>query len=273
MSNLNLFFWVSSIGILLFDYFFGEKFAKIIALIYAFFVLIFISLIKLNFGTTESLSFFGIYFIEFLLSIDHVFIFLIITSSFGLINKEAGRVISFGIIFAIISRIFIISIGMKAVEFSFVTECLGCFLVLTAVLGFLKKSEKENPVLFFVRYFNKINLSKIAVPAVFIGIIDVVFSLDSIPASISFSKNIDFIIWANVLTLIGMKSVFSIMKNLIEKFVYIKYAISAMLFFAGIKLILQQIVHIPIEFTVLFMILSILISVFFQKRHLKTKNA
>ncbi len=268
MQNLQLVFYIASPLMLLLDGFFGRKFTKSISAVYFAFVTFFIFLIAQNSTSEQALQFFGLYFVEFLLSIDHVFVFLIILSSFKLKKSEQEFILTLGILFAIASRVAVILVGMKVIHLPFVIEILGILLIFTAIDAF-KSGEKEGGIIQKVLsgvqcIFHKVRYGKYIIPAITIGLIDIIFALDSIPAALSFSKDINFMIWANVLTLIGMKSIFFVLSYMVKKFKYFKYSVGIMLIFVSLKLICHSFITIPTTFSVFFVVFCILSAIMFQ---------
>ena len=259
------------------DWVFGKKFPKTIFLSYSATVLAFHGVILSFFSKDEMISFSGMYFLEFILSIDHVAIFFLILSSFKFSKEKQDNALKLGIVIAIITRVAVILLGSKFIHLPFVIEAFGVLLFFSA-FDMLKGKEKgssgivhsiiEKVSVLFKRFKNKNFISAVIV----IGIVDIIFAIDSIPVAISFSKNINFIMWANILTLLGLNSIFRIVSEVISKFEYMKYAIASMLFFVSLKLMLEKIVLFPAILSVIFMILSISIALIFQIRSKKNKS-
>jgi tellurite resistance protein TerC len=212
-------------------------------------------------GGTPATEFFAGYITEYSLSIDNLFIFLIIMSAFKVPAIHQHRVLLVGIVLALIMRGIFIAVGAAVIEqFSWVFYLFGAFLIYT---GFqLAKGEdededfKENAMLRVVRRifpvtdefhgeksFIKIDGKRFVTPMfivmVAIGTTDLLFALDSIPAIFGLTKEPFLVFAANAFALMGLRQLYFLLGGLLTKLVYLSIGLAVILGFIGVKLILE----------------------------------
>jgi len=196
---------------------------------------------------------------EYSLSIDNLFVFVIIMARFQVPRKYQQEVLMVGILIALVLRGIFILIGAQIIEsFSFVFYLFGAFLVYTAIRQALEnneeKEEKENGL---IRFFRKrvditdtfdgakirtvIDGKKVFTPILIVfialGSTDLLFALDSIPAIFGITQNAFLVFAANVFALMGLRQLYFLLGDLIDKLVYLKYGIAFILAFIGVKLV------------------------------------
>ncbi|MDF2540562.1 MAG: integral rane protein TerC family [Herbinix sp.] len=236
--------------------------------------------ILLFLGEGKALEFIGGYVVEQSLSIDNLFLFIIVFSSFGIKIEYQRRVLNYGIFGACVLRMLFIFLGVKVVEmFHWLLYVFGVILIVSGIKMLLKQGENKNlqeskiiislgkiiPVtnqLEGDRFFIKKNKVLYATPLfailILVELTDIIFAIDSIPAIFSISTD-PFIVYAsNILAILGLRNMYFVLGKIHEKFKYVKYGVAAILTFTGIKLtVLIFDMHISTEWS-LAIILSIM---------------
>ena len=214
-------------------------------------------------GGTAGGEYFAGYITEKALSVDNLFVFLIIMGSFRVPREDQQKVLLFGIIFALIARTVFIFIGAGLIEaFSWVFYIFGLILILTA--GNLLKGEvtedegdeADNLMIKLARKFIKTSpeydgdkmvttvdgkrmLTPMLLVMVAIGGTDILFALDSIPAIFGLTQSTFIVFTATAFSLLGLRQLFFLIEGLLERLVYLSYGLAAVLAFIGVKLILH----------------------------------
>ncbi|MGV8969256.1 MAG: TerC family protein [Microbacteriaceae bacterium] len=198
---------------------------------------------------------------EYSLSIDNLFVFVIIMARFSVPRKYQQEVLMVGILIALALRAIFIILGAQLIEnFSWIFYIFGAFLLFTAVQQATTNSEemekKESGVIRFLRgrvaisdvydgskLRTVIDGKKVFTPMIVvfiaIGTTDLVFALDSIPAIFGITQSPFIVFTANVFALMGLRQLYFLLGDLIEKLVYLKYGIAFILAFIGVKLVLH----------------------------------
>ncbi len=242
----------------------------------------------------DSIDYFTGYLIEKSLSVDNIFVFLLIFTYFGVKDKYQHRVLFWGIFGALIFRLLFILIGVALIEmFHWVIYIFGAFLILTGIkLGMEKDKEihpEKNPVLLLARrmipitksfYGQKIIFKKrgryIATPLLLVLIViettDVIFALDSIPAIMAITRDTFIIYSANAFAILGLRALYFALSGVMRLFHYLHYGLSFILIFIGTKMMLEEILEIPTLITlgviVLTLSTSVLFSILYPKENL-----
>lgn len=204
------------------------------------------------------------YLVEYSLSVDNIFVFILIFNSFGVQKKNYKKVLVWGILGSIVLRFIFIFVGAALIErFHWILIVFGLFLIYTGLNILFSKDEEEeidtkkHPVVRLTsRYFNvyekfvadnffvknKYKGNKIYVTPLFVVIIviaftDVIFAVDSIPAIFSITKDPYIVFFSNVFAIMGLRSMFFFLINIIDMFVYLKYGLGVLLTFIGIKML------------------------------------
>ncbi len=216
----------------------------------------------------KALEFFTGYLIEKSLSVDNVFVFLLIFSSFHVAAEYQRRVLIYGVLGAIVLRAVMILAGAWVVrEFSWVLYLFGAFLVVTG-MRMLVMAEKEpelekNPVLKFarrhlrisdgqhgekfsvmkdgVRYFTPLFLVLILIEAS-----DVVFAVDSIPAIFAITTDPFIVFTSNIFAIMGLRALYFLMADVADRFHLLKYGLAMVLTFIGAKMLIAPWYHLPV---------------------------
>lgn len=221
----------------------------------AFIVNVFIYFI---FGADYGLEFLGGYIIELSLSVDNLFLFLIIFTSFNIPISYQKRVLTYGIIGAIILRFIFIFLGVAIInKFNWILYIFGFFLFFSGLKILLNKEEevdfskskilnimkhfipvtnelnKEN---FFVKINGVLHATPLLLILVLIESSDIIFALDSIPAIFSITTNPYIVYSSNIFAILGLRSMYFLLAKLNSMFNHIKYGVAFILMFTGIKL-------------------------------------
>lgn len=238
-----------------------------VALALGFFVFLFF------YDTQDSaLEYISAYLMEWSLSIDNIFVFILIFTFFKIHSDHVARALLIGILMAIVFRIIFITVGVALVErFYWILYIFGGFLVYTGIKIFAVKGDDEfdpakNPVNKFLnRFFPIIHedvsgklivrkngkrfYTNMFVVVVVLATTDIVFALDSIPAVFAIvtkSTNKELIIYtSNIFAVLGLRSLYFLLKGAVNKFAYLQQGIAIVLIFIGLKM-LAEIVHVDV---------------------------
>ncbi|QED23695.1 TerC family protein [Candidatus Deianiraea vastatrix] len=205
-------------------------------------------------GAEEVIHFGSVYLVEMMLSIDNVFAFIVIVSAFRLDRRGEMIVVNAGVIIAILMRVIFISIGVKIYDIWYIERLMGLFLVITGVKMVLMRG-KEGQSWLMARIKDKGRDYGLIIAIICVGIMDVVFAIDSVPVALSLTRNEDAIIFANVFSIMGIRGLFFIMKEAGQRFNFLENGICYVLVFIGCKMLLS--IHIGILLSV-----SIIIGIF-----------
>lgn len=198
---------------------------------------------------------------EYSLSIDNLFVFLIIMSKFSVPRKYQQEILMVGILIALVLRAIFIIIGAQLIEhFSWVFYIFGAFLLYTAwkqaFTNYEDDAEKENRIIAFLRrriaitdtfdggklrtvIDGKRMFTPVLVVIVALGATDLVFALDSIPAIFGITQSAFIVFAANVFALMGLRQLYFLLGDLIDRLIYLHYGIAFILAFIGVKLVLH----------------------------------
>ena len=245
-------------------------------------------------GKEDAVSYISAYLLEWSLSIDNIFVFIIIFSFFKVEPKNYSRVLLLGILMAIVFRIIFIALGSELVaRFDWIMYIFGIFLLYTGIKMFASKQEEEfNPERswsyrmmkkfmritnveakgrFIIMYNNKAYFTNLAVVVIMLGLIDIVFAVDSIPAVFSIipdpSKKL-LIYSSNIFAVLGLRSLFFLLRGAASKFDYLQQGIAVVLLFIGAKMLLAKYIpHIPVWVSLLVIVVCISGSIFYSIYH------
>lgn len=210
-----------------------------------------------------ALEYLSAYLMEWSLSIDNIFVFILIFSAFSVKEKNYGRVLLAGILMAILFRIIFITAGVALVEkFHWILYIFGVFLVFTGYKMFTANDEKEfNPneskvykllkkILplvdhdgegkYSIRIEGKKYYTSLFVVVIMLAFIDLVFALDSIPAVMGISRDKLVIYTSNIFAVLGLRSLFFLLRGAVSKFDYLQQGIAIVLVFIGLKMLAED---------------------------------
>jgi tellurite resistance protein TerC len=225
--------------------------------------LAFAGFLHMEYGTTASVPFLTAYVIEYALSVDNLFVFLVIFSAFKISNRAQHRLLYWGIIGAFILRGTLIGLGTALVtKFEWLLYVFGVFLLYTAwKLLFSKEADEEvdpeqNPLLkwgrrvlpvatgnyelqFLVKEAGKWVVTPLFLVLLVVETSDILFALDSIPAVLAISQDPFLVFTSNACAILGLRSLFFLVSSLMDKFRYLKIGLGVILAFVGAKLIVE----------------------------------
>ncbi|HYC58045.1 MAG TPA: TerC family protein [Thermoanaerobaculia bacterium] len=221
-----------------------------------------------EFGTQKALEFLTGYLIEKALSVDNIFVFVILFASFAVPKMYQHRVLFWGVLGAIIMRAIFIGLGAALVSrFDWIMYLFGAILIYTGI-KLMKEGEAEphpekNPIYklgrrlmpavpeyhgkHFVimkdgrRYATPLLLVLIAIEAT-----DVVFAVDSIPAIFAISRDPFIVYTSNIFAILGLRAMYFLLAGVIDKFHFLKYGLAVVLLFVGTKMVIAEWYHVPI---------------------------
>ena len=242
--------------------------------------------------TTAMIKYITGYLIELSLSVDNIFVIAIIFSSFKIPKKYQHRVLFWGIIGAIVFRGLMIYFGVLLInKFSWTTYVFGIFLIFTALKMLFTNEENDfepkNSLVykilgkiipishhnekdhFFVKKESKTYATPLFVALVVIEVMDVLFAVDSVPAILAITSDPFLVFSSNIFAILGLRSMYFFLANMLEKFSYLEYSLIAILSFVGIKMLLHSLIEIPEWFSLSFIALSLLTGVVVSLRMAK----
>jgi tellurite resistance protein TerC len=255
--------------------------------------------IYLTLGEQKAVEFLGGYVIEKSLSLDNLFLFILVFGSFGISQKYQRRILNYGIIGALILRLIFVVLGVAVVsKFTWILYVFGAILIISGFKMMRNQEEEEDfkdnkllklvnkiiPVTddlvedkFFVRINNVLHATPLLAILVVIEGTDIIFAIDSIPAIFSITTDTFIVYTSNIFAILGLRSLYFLLASINDAFKYVKYGVALILIFTGIKLsILVFHIHIPVALSVgiIFTILvnSIIISVILKKREDKKEK-
>jgi len=253
-------------------------------------------------GKADAIAYISAYLLEWSLSIDNIFVFIIIFSFFKVQEKNYSRVLLLGILMAIVFRILFIAVGSAAVaKYEWIMYIFGVFLVFTGFKMFMSNEEEEfNPESnwayrlmrrllrttdeepdgrFFIKKNNKTYLTKLAMVVIMLGLIDIVFAVDSIPAVFSIipDPNKKLLIYSsNIFAVLGLRSLFFLLRGAASKFDFLQQGIAIVLLFIGVKMLLPLLelvgvdgkyLHMPVWVSLLVIVVCITGSILYSIYH------
>ncbi len=216
------------------------------------------------------------YFIEKSLSLDNIFVFLLIFSKFNVDSKYQHKVLFLGIWGALFFRyIMIFVLGELIDKFHFLIPLFGLFLLYTGIMALKKKSDSTVNLEFFERFSDHMELNHngqffvkqnngswkmtiLVLVLIFVEVSDIVFAFDSIPAIFSVTSHKDVIYTSNAFAIIGLRSLYGIFSEIINRLYYLKHAVSLILCAIGIKMILADVIHIGSLESLIFIMLVLI---------------
>ena len=249
-----------------------------------------------------SLEYITGYLIELSLSIDNVFVMIMIFLSFGVAKQYYHRVLFYGILGAIVLRfIFIFAAGALIQRFHWLLLIFGAFLIYSGIKMFLDRNKDESidvehhPVVKFLtkrklstssfdghNFFTKVDGRWLCTPLFVVLMIiefsDIIFAFDSIPAIFSVTHDPHIVFFSNIFAILGLRSMFFMLESIMDKFAYLRIGLSVLLTFIGVKMFLPLLgieVGIVASLVVIISILtlSILLSVLFPPKKKETVNS
>ena len=235
-------------------------------------------------GKQRGLEFVTGYLIELSLSVDNLFVFLLIFSYFKVPAKFQHRVLFWGVMGALIMRLTMIFIGAALIQrFHWIIYIFGAFLVYTGIKMFRQEEldiqPEQNPMVRFVTRFLPISKSYeeekfftvrngkrtgtlLLLVLIVVEVTDLVFAVDSIPAIFAITRDTFIVYTSNVFAILGLRSMYFLLAGVVEKFRYLRYGLAIVLTFIGVKMLITAVgLHIPIWISLVFVATVLLGSV------------
>lgn len=222
-------------------------------------------------GPTKALEFFTGYIIEESLSVDNLFVFIMIFNYFHITKAHQPKILKWGIIGALVMRALFILVGIELIErFHWMIFVFGALLVFTGLkmaFGGEEKIEPEKNLLvrvvrkfvpitkrirddrFFIRKGGILAATPLFLTLLVVESSDVIFAVDSIPAVLAVTHDPFIVYTSNVFAIMGLRSLYYLLAHVMEMFAYLKLGISFILAFVGVKMLLTDLYHIPIFFS------------------------
>src|SRR5512137_1212731 len=227
-------------------------------------------------ANTKALEFVTGYLVEKALAVDNIFVFLMVFTYFAVPAEYQKRVLMFGILGALVLRAIMILVGAWLIaRFHWILYFFGAFLVFTGIKMWLATGQEPdleaNPALKWIRRHMKISPDydgekfftvrdgvKLATPLfvviILIGIVDVVFAVDSIPAIFAITTDPFIVLTSNVFAILGLRAMYFLLAGMHEKFHLLSYGLAIVLVFIGSKMLLIDIYKIPVAWSLGFTI-------------------
>lgn len=214
-----------------------------------------------NYRDNMSLEFITGYLVEYALSVDNIFVIILIFSSFGVREKYYKKVLFWGIIGAVVLRCLFIFVGSALIqEFNWIIYVFGVFLAYTGIKMFFESDEEEkmetdkHPVVrlvsrffpvfpryvgenFFVKKAGKWVATPLFVVLMIIEFTDLIFAVDSVPAVFSVTKDPFLVFFSNIFAILGLRSMFFFLANILHLFHYLNYGLALLLTYIGGKML------------------------------------
>lgn len=248
--------------------------------------------IYLEFGTRPGLEFLTGYLIEYALSVDNIFVFIVVMSYFAVPKQFQHRVLFWGILGALLMRGLFIGLGAALISrFEWVLYLFGAFLVITGgrILAH-KEAEvhpERNPVVnllrrlmpitrdyhgkhFFQREDGRLKATPLLVVLLVVETTDVVFAVDSIPAIFGVTRDPFLVFTSNIFAILGLRALYFLLAGMMDRFHYLNVGLGLVLVFIGLKMLVADFVHVSIQLSLGVVVLvlggSVLASLLLPKR-------
>ena len=202
-------------------------------------------------STVMRKEFFAGWLTEYSLSVDNLFVFIILLASLKIKKESQQLVLLLGILIAIALRVILIFLGVALVtRFTWAFLFFGAFLLYTALKLINEKEEVEKDEGKIVQILRKRGLSNFAIALVALGFTDLVFALDSIPAILGLTKSSYVVITANIFALMGLRQLYFLLQGMMDRLIHLSRGLSFILAFIGVKMILEALhsngIHVPV---------------------------
>jgi len=195
-------------------------------------------------------EFFAGWLTEYSLSVDNIFVFIILIATLKIKKESQQLVLLYGIMIAIVLRVILIFLGVALVtRFTSMFYLFGGFLIFTAYKLINEKEEVEKEEGKLVTILRSRGLSSFTIGLIALGVTDLIFALDSIPAILGLTTSSYVVISANIFALMGLRQLYFLLQGLMDRLIYLSRGLSFILAFIGVKMILEALhgngVHVP----------------------------
>lgn len=247
-------------------------------------------------GYVIAIEYLSAYLMEWSLSIDNIFVFILIFSFFGVKEKYYARALLIGIMMAIILRIIFIAIGIELIQrFHWLLYVFGALLLYTGIKMFMAKADDEQNLSdnkiykFLVRFFpitsdeaegrftirknGKRYYTSMFVVIIMLATTDIIFALDSIPAVFAISQRPLVVYTSNIFAVLGLRSLFFLLKGAVKKFSYLQQGIAIVLIFIGVKMLVEFFnIRVPVYISLLVILVCIIASILYSINRAKDEE-
>jgi tellurite resistance protein TerC len=240
-------------------------------------------------GTGSALEYYTGYLIELSLSVDNLFVFILIFSYFGVPAEAQPKVLKWGILGAIVMRMIMIALGALLLDrFEWIIYVFGAILILTGIRMMTQEDGlidlENNPVVRLARrilpvsnYYDDTRFftrdrtgAVLATPLLLVLLIvewsDLVFAIDSIPAIFAITRDPFLVYSSNVFAILGLRALFFVLAGMMDKFAYLKPGVAIILIFVGLKMTLSHWLHVPTLVSLAFIVLTLTTAVVLSLR-------
>jgi tellurite resistance protein TerC len=244
------------------------------------------------FGEEKAVEFFTGYLIEKSLSVDNIFVIIMIFSYFQVPQEYQHKVLFWGILGALVMRVIFIFSGIELIHrFHWLVYIFGGFLVFTGIRMITSGDDKiepeKNPIIklarrmfsvtptfegdqFFTKHEGKTWVTPLFLVVILIEVTDLIFAVDSIPAILSISEDPFIVYTSNVFAILGLRSLYFALSGIEKYFHYLKFGLSAILIFVGVKMCIVDFYKIPVSISLIVIVfvlaIAMLASVLFPKK-------
>jgi tellurite resistance protein TerC len=239
-------------------------------------------------GARHALEYYTGYLIELSLSVDNLFVFLLIFSYFSVPAAAQPKVLKWGILGAIVMRLIMIGLGSLLLQrFAWIVYVFGGLLIVTGIRMFGQKEDRvdleKNPVVRLsrrllpfshaydgTRFFTRVRGKLLATPLTLVLLViewsDLVFAIDSIPAIFAITRDPFLIYSSNIFAILGLRALFFVLAGMLDKFVYLKPGVAFILVFVGSKMTLSGWLHFPILLSLAVIVTTLAVAVILSLR-------
>jgi tellurite resistance protein TerC len=241
-------------------------------------------------GTQHALEYYTGYLIELSLSVDNLFVFLLIFSYFGVRADAQPKVLKWGILGAIVMRMIMIGLGALLLQrFHWIIYVFGGLLIVTGIRMFAQKEAtmdlERNPVVRLARrflpvcdyydgskFFTRTSRGRVlATPLLLVLLVvewsDLVFAIDSIPAIFAVTRDPFLVYSSNIFAILGLRALFFVLAGMLDRFVYLKTGVAFILVFVGLKMTISGWLHIPTALSLAVIVLTLATAIVVSLRH------
>ncbi|MFD1002661.1 TerC family protein [Ohtaekwangia kribbensis] len=235
-----------------------------------------------HFDKEKAIEFFTGYIIEKSLSVDNIFVIIMIFSYFNVPRIYQHKVLFWGVLGALVMRVIFIFAGVELLHrFHWLIYIFGGFLIITAIRMITSKDDKlepeRNPLVklvrkkfrvtpafhgdnFFVKIRGQLSATPLFLVVIMIEFTDLIFAVDSIPAILAISEDPFIVYTSNVFAILGLRSLYFALSGIEKYFQYLKYGLAVILVFVGAKMCLMDFIKIPVEVSLIVIVFVLGIS-------------
>ncbi len=273
--NHSIIFFIIIVSLLIIDLFIFSKnkdyriyISLLLSIFYIIIACLFGIYIYYTMGTKSMQEYYTGYILEKTMSLDNIFVFLIIFKFFNIPSKYQHKVLFLGILFALLSRAIMLLTGIALIaKFDWIMFVFSAILMYTGIktlcLSDHSKIDIKNSIIykllnkylniepklhgdkFFIKKNNKIYCTPLFMALITIEFMDLIFAIDSIPIILSITQNTYIVYTSNVFAILGLRALFYCLEHIVKRFKYIKYSLGIIIILISIKIIISHFIKIP----------------------------